>query len=72
MNLLNKFYADFQTKAAVKEALILHLKDRAWSKSCAGESTQGIKDARDAIECFFKDLDRTYEQKKARIITSNK
>jgi len=72
MKLLNKFYADFQVKAEVKEYLMEHLRKQAVSKAFAGESTAGIKEAKQCIESAFRELDKTYEEKKARGVTSNK
>ena len=72
MKLLNKFYADFQVKAEVKEYLIDYLKQMAVKKAFAGEDTSGIKEARQCIESAFRDLDNLYGEKKSKKVTSNK
>ncbi len=66
MNLLNKFHADFQVKGAVKEFLLEHLQKLAVKRAFAGEETTGIKEAKQIIESAFKDLDKTYSEKKKR------
>lgn len=66
MNLLSKFYADFQVKAEVKEYLIEYLKKMAIDKAFKGEDTTGIKEAKKVIDSAFRDLDRLYEEKKIR------
>ena len=72
MKLLNKFYADFQVKAEVKEYLMEHLRKQAVNKSFAGESTAGIKEAKQCIDSAFRELDKIYGEKKRKLPVSNK
>lgn len=72
MNLLNKFYADFQVKAEVKEYLIDHLRKMAVDRAFLGEDTTGIKEAKACIESAFRDLDKRYGDKKKKNVVSHK
>lgn len=72
MQLLNKFYLDFQTREAVKEGILSHLKKTTWSKACAGENTAGIKEAKEAVDSFFRELERTHTEKPKKTINSNR
>ena len=64
MHILHKFYIEEEMRNAVKEFLIGHLKDLTVKKAFAGESTQGILEAKNAIQNAFKQLDDTYAPKK--------
>jgi hypothetical protein len=72
MDLLNKFYRDFQVRDAVKEGMMIHLKKSICSKAFSGESTQGADMAKEVIDSFFRDLERTYNPKEKKTITSNR
>ena len=72
MQLLNKFYADFQVKAEVKAYLIEYLSKQAVSKAFAGEDTTGIKEAKECIDSAFRNLDRQFEGKTRKVPQSNK
>lgn len=72
MNLLNKFYADFQVKAEVKAYLILYLQQEAIKRAFSGVDTSGIKDAKDILDKAFRDLDLQFEVKKKKMPQSRK
>lgn len=61
---LHKFYIDQEMREAVKEYIINHLKDITIKKAFAGETTEGILEAKNAIQNAFKQLEDTYGPKK--------
>ena len=70
MKLLQKFYADFQTRDEVKAYLLLQLKDTAGNKALQGEDTKGFKEAKECIETCFRDMEYKYKEKEPRKPTS--
>lgn len=64
MPILHKFYIDQEMREAVKEFIINHLKDITVKKAFAGESTEGILEAKNTIQNAFKQLEDTYGPKK--------
>lgn len=64
MKVLHKFYIDEEMRNTVKEFLLNHLKDITVKKAFAGESTEGILEAKNTIQNAFKQLEDTYGVKK--------
>lgn len=64
MNILHQFYLQQEMREAVKEFIINHLKELTINKAFAGESTDGISEAKNALQNAFKQLDDTYGVKK--------
>jgi hypothetical protein len=63
MKPLHKFYIDQEIRDAVKEYLVNHLKEITIKKAFNGESTEGILEAKNAIQNAFKQLDDTFGTK---------
>ena len=63
MNILNKFYLEQEMKEAVKEFIISHLKEITINKAFNGEPTNGIQEAKNALQNAFKQLDDKYSAK---------
>jgi len=61
---LHKFYIDQEMREAVKEYILNHLKDITIKKAFAGESTEGILEAKNTLQNAFKQLEDTYGPKK--------
>lgn len=61
---LHKFYIDQEMRETVKDFLVNHLKELTIKKAFAGESTEGILEAKNAISNAFKQLEDTYGPKK--------
>ncbi len=59
-NTLRIFYSNKNEREAVKEFLILNLKEMGGERALVGESVAGIKDAKDAIEKSFDKLDELF------------
>lgn len=64
MNSLHKFYIDEEMRNAVKDFIINHLKEVTIKKAFAGESTEGILEAKNTLSNAFKQLDDMYAPKK--------
>jgi len=60
MNQLHQFYINQEMREAVKEFLFNHLKEITINKAFAGESTDGIVEAKNALSNAFKQLDDKY------------
>lgn len=66
MSLLSKFHADFQVRDEVKDSMLQYLRKQAADLAFKGEPTTGIMEARKCVEGFFRELERTYGEKKLR------
>lgn len=64
MKPLHKFYIDEEMRNAVKDFIINHLKEITIKKAFAGESTEGILEAKNTLSNAFKQLEDTYGPKK--------
>ena len=64
MKPLHKFYIDQELRETVKEYLINHLKEITIKKAFNGETTEGILEAKNAIQNAFKQLEDTFGTKK--------
>jgi hypothetical protein len=64
MQTLHKFYIDQELRETVKEYLINHLKEITIKKAFNGETTEGILEAKNAIQNAFKQLEDTFGTKK--------
>lgn len=60
MNQLQQFHFNREMYDAVKVFFFDHLKDITIKKAFAGESTEGISEAKNALQNAFKQLDDTY------------
>ncbi len=63
MKPLHKFYIDEEMRNTVKDFLINHLKEITIKKAFAGETTEGISEAKNAIQNAFKQLEDTFGAK---------
>lgn len=64
MDFLQTFYEDFQTREAVKAAIIERLKSDATDAVFKKQSTAGLYEANRAVERFFEDLSDKFGKKK--------
>ena len=72
MQPLHQFYIQEEMRNAVKEYILNHLKEITIKKAFAGESTEGICEAKNALQNAFKQLDDTYGTKvETKAINSN-
>lgn len=72
MHILHQFYIQEEMRNAVKEYILNHLKEITIKKAFAGESTEGICEAKNALQNAFKQLDDTYGTKvETKAINSN-
>lgn len=62
--MLNRFYADKEIYNAVRDFLNEHLKDLAVKKTFNGEQVTGIKEAKDAIDNAFRQMEKEFGTKK--------
>jgi len=72
MNPLVLFYNNKTQREAVKDFIILTLKDVAVERSFAGQSIDGIKDAKELIDKAFYRLEELYGEKEKPIIRDSK
>ena len=72
MKLLPKFYADFQLKQEVHDYLLSYLKQVAIEKAFNGDTTDGIKEAKECIDSAFRNLESMYGEKKQKKPQSNR
>lgn len=70
--MLDKFYQNNKMRDEVKDFLIGHLEKKTLSNAFAGKDTKGAKEARDAINSAFSELERAYGYKKPRKPRSSK
>ena len=59
-------------RTEVKDFLIDHLKKKTLDKAFAGKDTAGAKEARDAINSAFSELEKVYGLKEPRKLRSSK
>jgi hypothetical protein len=59
-NQLHQFYIQEEMREAVKEFIMNHLKEITIRKAFAGESTEGICEAKNTLQNAFKQLSDTY------------
>lgn len=64
MHILHKFYIDQEMRETVKEFFLNQLKEITVKKAFNGESTEGILEAKNALQNAFKQLEDTYGPKK--------
>ena len=68
MNKLHQFYLQQEVYQEVKNFMMNHLKEITIKKAFAGESTEGILEAKNTLQNAFKQIEDTYgtqEQTKA-------
>ena len=63
MNKLHQFYINQDVYLEVKNFMINHLKEITIKKAFAGETTEGILEAKNAISNAFKQIEDTYGTK---------
>jgi len=63
MKPLQQFYIQQEMRETVKEYLINHLKEITIKKAFNGEPTDGVCEAKNAIQNAFKQLDDTFGTK---------
>lgn len=63
MNQLHQFYIHEEMRNAVKDFFFNHLKEITIKKAFAGESTEGILEAKNTLSNAFKQLEDTYGAK---------
>lgn len=72
MKPLNHFYVQQEIYQEVKKFFFDHLKEITIKKAFAGESTEGILEAKNTLSNAFKQLEDTYGAKPdTKAITSN-
>ncbi len=59
-------------RVEVKDFLIAHLEKKTLDNAFAGRDTKGAKEARDAINTAFHELERKYGYKKPPTLQSSK
>jgi len=64
MNALHRFFQDKELHDGVKAFLLEHLKQVAVNKAFAGSDTNGIKEAKLAIDNAFNQLEKDFGEKK--------
>lgn len=60
MKPLHQFYIQQEIREAVKEYFLNHLKEITIKKAFNGETTEGILEAKNALQNAFKQLDDTF------------
>ena len=60
MQPLSSFYTQQEVYNAVKEFMFNHLRDITVKKAFAGESTDGILEAKNTLQNAFKQIEDTY------------
>jgi len=68
--LLREFQQDIQLRQEVYGYLLGHLKTHAADLAMDGKPTAGIKDAKDALDSAFNDLEVLYGQRQKKIINN--